>query len=113
MSDPSELATAALGSLGGGGGLVALVGWLLKRGGDATEKLEATAALKLDQVLEKVSKLELSLAQFAEKHSSLGGEVNGLRERINGGLEDHSKRIVKLEDIVTRLDERGRRRGAK
>jgi hypothetical protein len=113
MSDPSELATAALGGLGGGGGLVALVGWLLKRGGDATEKLEATAALKLDQVLEKVSKLELSLAQFAEKHSSLGGEVNGLRERINGGLEDHSKRIVKLEDIVTRLDERGRRRGAK
>lgn len=106
MSDPTELIASALG---GGGGATAVLLWLFRRGQSAVEKTEEDAAKKLDQVLEKVGKIELSLATMAEKHSGLTGEVVGLRDRVNGGLENHATRIGKLEETVTRLDERARR----
>jgi hypothetical protein len=107
MSDPVELATAAIG---GGGSVGVFVLWLLRRGeADAKRLKEAEAAavsasvLKIDQVLAVVGDIKMDLRVLAEKHHAQTGELVQVKERVDGLSINHGGRLSKLEEMVTEV----------
>ena len=112
----AELITAA----GGGGGLVGgaaiLINWLLKRGARAEEKVEETAATKLDQVAADIGTVKSDLRVLVNELGShkvsvekLGDRVEGMSKAYGPKLDIHAEAIAKLQVQVAGLLERKRR----
>lgn len=114
MSDPTDIAVAALGSGGGVVLLQQLISRLLKKGADAEEKAAASMALKLDKVLEEVGLVKHELGLMAQSLSTTTGTVAEVKARIDGVSANHGGRLGELErkheNIETRLGALERRR---
>lgn len=106
MSDPTELIQAA----GGGGAVVALVGWLvqsaLKRGAKAEDDQMRAILETLTRIDKTTQKLETEAAVDRNEVSNMRGQLTHVEKRLGGISEDYSKRLAALEEKTTRLDER-------
>jgi hypothetical protein len=104
MSDPIQLATTAAASTGGTLFLRELIVWFMRRNVAPTvaEGIENTAATKLDQVLEKLAKMESALAVLVSRLDGHSGEVDELKER----LDAHDLRISRLDELTVELKTR-------
>lgn len=106
MSDPTELIQAA----GGGGAVVALVGFLvqsaLKRGAKAEDDQMRTILETLTRIDKTTQKLETEAAVDRNEVSNMRGQLTHVEKRLQGISEDYSERLADLEEKTTRLDER-------
>jgi septal ring factor EnvC (AmiA/AmiB activator) len=106
VSDPTELIQAA----GGGGAVVALVGFLvqtaLKRGAKAEDDQMRTILETLTRIDKTTQKLETEAAVDRNEVSNMRGQLAHIEKRLQGISEDYSERLAALEEKTTRLDER-------
>lgn len=107
MSEPSELATYAVGG-GVAGKLLDLLARRLFKKEDTTDAA-LTALTKAVGELKALVDLahqesQAAVARLTEKHAFLEGLQGKQTERIDGVAGDHNGRLHKLEDRLMRLE---------
>lgn len=89
------------------------VGRFVKKADSAEEQLQKIEATKLDLVLEKVTSIEVELADLrhegkssADRQKQIEAAVAEVRQRVDGVSNNHGPALDLLKQTVARYDER-------
>lgn len=75
------------------------------------EKTESSTSSKLDALVDSNRRIEVDLRDIRKDIAAAGGEIAGLRDRVNGISGDYGPRIKELE--LYRASVEGKQRGRK
>ncbi len=101
MADVDPVSGAIEGGKVASGPLSALLlAWLFRR----KDRQDDTQDAVLARIEAKLAEVHTELRLQAERFTALEHQVDALKERINGGLADHSRRLENYAERIVRLE---------
>lgn len=100
--DPTNIAAEG-GKVASGPLTALLLAWLFKRKDRQDDSQDAVLA----RIEAKLADVHTELRLQAERFTALEHQVDALKERINGGLSDHARRLENYGERLVRLETLG------